>query len=58
VSSHTSKLVLQITAVVLSAAALMSVPDARENTLAMVAILQFLKLGCPGEAAPLFDGGA
>lgn len=55
-SSHTSKLVLQITAVVLSAAALMSVPDARENTLAT--ILQFLKLGCPGEAAPLFDGGA
>jgi hypothetical protein len=36
VSSHTSKLVLQITAVVLSAAALMSVPDARENTLSYI----------------------
>ena len=55
-SSHTNKPAPQITAVVLSAAALMSVADARENTLAIVAILQFLKLGCPREAAPCLIG--
>ena len=47
-SSHTNKTVLQITAAVLSAAALMSVPDARENTLVIVAILQFLELAAEG----------